>query len=99
MFTPKVTGQARLPGFNYRAEYNNFRSLAARSMAQESQTMANWTNPKGLITNESAKIRSVDDGQLSRPDLRICQLLFATVDRLISAKGLGGVKTPSQGSW
>jgi len=59
MFTPKVTGQARLLGFNYRAEYNNFRSLAARSMAQESQTMANWTNPKGLITNESAKIRSL----------------------------------------
>src|SRR5881409_1142821 len=98
MFRPKVAGQATLPGFNYRAEYNNFRNLAARSMAQESQTMASWTNPKGLITNERAKIRSVDDGQLSRPDLRICQLLFATVDRLISALGLGRVKTPFQGS-
>jgi hypothetical protein len=40
--------------------------------------MANWTNPKGLITNERAKIRSVDDGQLSRPDLRILSAIVLT---------------------
>lgn len=40
-------------------------------MAQESRTTANWTNPKGLVTNESAKIRSVGDSQPGRSDLRI----------------------------